>query len=167
MVSRRTLGFAALSMVLVLAACKTVDEKQAMKDYLTKAQTLSQSMGDTGTRFEKLMTTHADMTKWTNVEKTELKTTRDAMAALRDQAKALTVPAALTDVHPLLVKGLTEITDTMDTIGQISANPSSITPDMATTMQAKANQAQTDLNEYLQKLEKVVQEKYPDLMKEI
>ena len=166
MTTRRLIGFATLSMVLVLAACKGTDEKAAMQAYMKKAQEIAQSLGQSGEKLDTLMNVHANAPQWSAAEKTELKAARDTMKGLLDDAKALTAPPLVADIHPLLIQGITELVETMDGVTTVTENPTAATPDMVKMLQSKPQQAQEHLNEYLQKLENALRDKYPDLLKE-
>lgn len=147
----------------LLTACGD-SERAAVEQYFLDMEPIAQTMSDVGIQFETMMNIQANVTDWTEEEKNEVREIDTAMMDLRSDVEAVSVPATLADVHPVLEAALTEMHAAVTMVLDIAEDPSKATEAGADEMMAKAEKGEQLANEYLQKLETAVAAKYPDLL---
>lgn len=160
----RTFALGALTLLTPLfVACNP--ETVAIATYFDEAQSVADRMVESGVKFETLMNV-ADPMAATDEINVELDTVVSELTMLRDEAAAMSVPADLVDVHPLLVESLVHMVDAVSMIQEIAADPSKATMARLSEMDEKASEGERLANEYAQKLEEVLAEKYPEMLEE-
>lgn len=147
----------------LLAGCGD-SERAAVEQYFLDMEPIAQNMSDVGIQFETMMDTQANVTAWTEAEKNEVREVDTAMKDLRSDVEAVSVPAMLADVHPVLENALSEMHGAVTMVLALAEDPSKATEAMADEMMAKAEKGEALANEYLQKLEAAVAAKYPDML---
>lgn len=141
-------------------------EEAAIATYFEEAQSVAERLVEAGAKFETLMNVQDDPLDWSEAEKTELATIAGTLTELRDDARSMSVPPALADVHPLLPQAMGEMIAAVDIIRDIAEDPSTATEEKADEMTAKAEEGERLANEYVTRLEQVLTERYPELMEE-
>ncbi len=161
-----------LSAVSVLVVCATAfvactpSEEVAIATYFEEAQAIAERLVEAGAKFETLMNVQDDPLQWSDAAKQELATIAESLTHLRDEAREMSVPPALADVHPLLVQSMGEMIAAVEIIRGIAEDPSTATEAKANEMTAKAEEGERLANEYVARLEQVLTERYPQLMEE-
>jgi hypothetical protein len=159
----RTLTIAAITCSVFLSACAD-PELTALETYLAEGEEIGMEMSEAGTRFETLMNVQANVLAWTQAEKDELVGILQEFEGLEDRAQAMTPPAILQDVHPILIEAIQEMKLSVQGVADIAANPSQATAAKAAELEAHATKGEELGNEYLMKLEAAIGEEYPEMM---
>lgn len=161
---RRLLASVAV-LSLGLGGCAWSEEAR-IAAYFESAESLAQRMVDTGTSFEALMEEQQDPLAWNGQTRDSLDAVYDDVRNLRDEASSMTVPEAFVAAHPLLVQSLDHMLTAVDIIRGIAADPSTATYEKANEMTAEAEQGEQLANEYVAEIERILAEKYPEMVEE-
>lgn len=148
-----------------LAACAPT-EQELIETYVTEAQEVAEGLVEAAAKFETLMNVQPDPLAWNDATKTELQAILGQFERLRSEAQRMDVPPSLADVHPLLVRSLSDMAAAVEIIEGIALDPSTATEEKADEMTAKAENAEKLANEYVEQLQGVIQEKYPEMLEE-
>ena len=162
MFRRALVAVAAVSFSLV--AC--VSEHASIAAYFEEAQSVGERMVQTSGAFETLMNQQENPLEWSTESKVQLQTTLESMNELRADADTMSVPEAFKGVHPLLVRSLDEMIAAIEIIDNIADDPSLATMEKSKEMTQKAENGEKLANEYVAKLEQILQERYPELLEE-
>jgi hypothetical protein len=165
MTFRHLAPVAALLATLGLSAC-ALSERAAIAAYFEESQGIAERMAQVGAEFETLMEAQENPLEWSDEDKAALATHKAALDELHDKAASMSVPEAFVDVHPLLVRSIGEMVAAVDIIRAISEDATLATKEKGDEMTAHAEEGERLANEYVQKLEQVLQEKYPEMMEE-
>lgn len=160
---RRLLPAAVLC--LALSACMMTEE-QRVAAYVEDAQAIAERMFAVGSEFETLMTEQPDPLQWSDETVASLDGILKTFAELRVETEGLSVPEALADVHPLLVRSLDDMIAVIDIVRDVAEDPAAATEEQSDEMMAKAESADALANEYVQELERVLAEKFPEMVEE-
>lgn len=161
----RLLPFTILSALLV-AGCSPDPEQVALEAYLSDADELGTQMVEMGTKFETLMNVKADILAWTDAEEEEMDTVHTAFLSMEADAKAMTPPAILIDVHPLLVESIQEMRMAVEGVLKIAQNPALASNKRAAEIEAHATKGEELGTEYTEQMEAGITAAYPDMMEE-
>ncbi len=153
----RRLATTLLLGTLFLAGCSA----DPMQEYFTQGEMLAQDMSTAAERFENVINTQGDILQWTEEQKGEVRDVVETMDTLKTQAEAMTVPEDIKDIHPLLVQSITELGDAIRGILAIAEKPDTATEAGLNALAKKAQDGEAHANEYLQKMEARIKEKYP------
>lgn len=162
MVRRASIAVVA-TLTMALVACS---EHASVAAYFEEAQDIAERMVEMSTKFETVINAQEDPMQWSDESKQQLSATLDGLRELRDEANGMSVPEAFTYVHPLLVQSLDRMIEAIEIIDEIAVNPAIATVDLANDMTQKAEEGERLANEYVTGLERVLQEKYPELLEE-
>lgn len=154
---------AAALLAVALVACS---EQSAIATYFEDAQSIAEGMVETSAKFETLINVQENPLEWSDAAKQELATTLDSMRDLHADAAGMTVPEAFKDTHPLLVQSLDNMVGAIEIIDEIAKDPSQGTVERAEEMSEKASEGERLANEYVAELERILQEKYPEMIEE-
>ena len=152
-----------LSALLFLGACSSDPQRAAVERYLSDGEEIAQGISTAGKRFETLMNVLGNTLSWTDDEKAELLSIVASLDTLQAQAEALSVPDVLTDVHPLLVHAIVEISAGVDGVAAIAQDPSNVTEQQIDEIAKHTTDGETFAHEYADALKKAVSSSYPDL----
>lgn len=154
---------AAVVLALSLVACS---EQSAIAVYFEDAQSIAEGMVETSAKFETLINVQENPLEWSGPAKQELEANLEAMRGLRADAAGMTVPEAFKDTHPLLVQSLENMIAAIEIIDEIAKDPSQGTMERADEMSEKATEGERLANEYVAELERILQEKYPEMIED-
>ena len=76
------------------------------------------------------------------------------------------VPPAFAETHTLLTESIGEMVGAIEILDGIAKDPSTATVAKADDMTAKAENGEKLAGEYVQELERILNEKYPQLLEE-
>lgn len=160
---RRASAVVVAFLALSLAACS---ERAAVASYFEEAQSLAERMVTVSTDFETLINAQEDPTKWSDESKVQLAQSLSDLRDLHDEAQGMSVPEAFVSVHPLLVQSLDEMAGAVAIIDEIAKDPAQATMERADEMTKKAQEGERLAGEYVSQLEKILAEKYPEMIEE-
>lgn len=159
---RRVVSVTSVSLMAVfLGACT---EQAAISSYFEESQSIAERMVQAGTDFEAIMGAQDSPLAWSDETVRRLDAVHATMRSLRDEASGMSVPEAFVDVHPLLVQSLENMVQAIDIISGIAKDPSTASVQLAKDMTAKAQEGEQLANEYVTALERVLTEKYPEMI---
>lgn len=157
----RLLPFA-LSCALLVSACAADPEQVALEMYMEEGEEIGTELSEIGGKFETLINVQGDMLAWTQAEKDELNNVASTIDQLLERANAMTPPAILQGVHPMLIEAIEEMTMAIDGIVLIANNPSKATERLAQEIEQHGTNAEKLADDYVAKLESAIAEAYPD-----
>jgi hypothetical protein len=155
----------AVAVLVSLAGCAW-SERAQIAAYFESAQSLAERMAGVGGEFEALMDAQEDPLAWSDEEKASLDAQYGALKGLGDEAASMSVPRAFSGAHPLLVQSIGEMAGAVDIIRGIAADPETATMEKADEMSLKAESGEVLANRYVSEIERILDEKYPELMAE-
>lgn len=159
---RRVASIVSVSLLTAfLGACT---EQAAISSYFEESQSIAERMVQTGTDFEAIMGAQDSPFAWSDETVQRLDAVRASMDSLHKEASNMSVPEAFVDVHPLLVQSLENMVQAIDIISGIAKDPSTASVQLAKDMTAKAQEGEQLANEYVTALERVLTEKYPEMI---
>lgn len=155
----------------MVAACATLvacapSEEARIAAYVDEAQEIAERLAEAGSSFEDLMNAQDDPLAWSDEEKSELSRVSSELETLRSETQSMSVPVALTEVHPLLVQSMAEMIDAVAIIRSIANDAALATEAAVNDMIAKAEEGERLANEYVEQLEQVLTEQFPAMMEE-
>ncbi len=163
---KRFLSLAAVSLVTIsFAACAT-SEQRAIEKYFTKAQSIAERLVTLSTNFQTLVDAQEDPLAWSDESKGLLEGIYEGFTDLEEEAKDMSVPPALADVHPLLVEALGDMSAAVKIMVEIANDPSQGTETKANEMTSHAANAEKLSGEYVKKLQETLEAKYPELLQD-
>jgi len=159
---RRVASIVSVSLLATfLGACT---EQAAISSYFEESQSIAERMVQTGTDFEAIMGAQDSPIAWSDETVQRLDAVHATMRSLHDEASGMSGPEAFADVHPLLVRSLDNMVEAIDIINGIAKDPSTVSAQLAKDMTAKAQEGERLANEYVTALERVLTEKYPEMI---
>lgn len=155
-----------VSTMVLLSACTGSSERAALEEYLEQGEEIGIELSDAGTQFGTLMNVQADIGSWTEAEKAELQAVATRMKDLADRAASMDTPALLADAHPHLISSIEEMNLAVQGIVDIANDPSQISEKAAEILEEHGTKAGQYGDEYVQKMQETIGEKYPDMMQQ-
>lgn len=152
-------------LALALTAC-VGSERAAIATYFEESQSVAERMSEVGAKFETLMNVQENPLVWTDAEKGEIDGLIATLNDVKDEADSMSVPEAFKDAHPLLVESIGKMVGAIDIIRGIAEKPDSATMEKADEMTAMAENGEKLANDYVEEIEKILNEKYPEMMEE-
>lgn len=151
---------------LMLCACAPDPEQVALEEYLESADSMGDKMVEMGTKFETLMNVQGDMLSWSDAEEMELDAVHTAMLQMEADAKVMTPPAILTDVHPLLIGSIQEMRMAIEGVLKIAQDPAIASNKLAAAIEAHGIKGEELGTQYAEEMEAAIAAAYPEMMEE-
>ncbi len=152
--------------LLTLCACAPDPEQVALEAYLEDAEVLGDQMVEMGTKFETLMNVQRDVLAWSDAEEQELDTVHTAFLQMEADAKLMTPPAILVDVHPLLIESIQEMRMAVEGVLKIAQNPALASNKLAAEIEAHGTKGDELGTQYVEEMDAAITAAYPDVMEE-
>lgn len=165
--SRRTGFLVTLLSVSLFAACGANPERAALEAYFAAGQQVGDLVLEAGNKFETLMNIQANPVAWTDAEKQEMTAITDAMTKAKEMAEAMQAPEVIADIHPLLVRSVSEMGSAMTGMSEMAATPASMSEERLNGLMESIQNGDSLISEYMTKMETTLQDKYPDLLEQM
>jgi hypothetical protein len=163
--TRLLLPFIAFS-TLAISACTPDPEQVALEQYLGEAEVLGEQMSEMGTKFETLMNVQGDVLAWSDAEEQELDTVHSAFLQMETDAKEMTTPVILEDIHPLLIESIQEMRMAVEGVLKIAQNPALASNKLANEIEAHGVKGEELGTQYAEEMEAAIAAAYPEMMEE-